>query len=87
MPILMCGVGNCPSGEMSVWGIVRLPSKLDRDHYLGRYYIFGHGYKKKTACIRGHVYFLNIIAVYQLRTIGNTRSIVKEADPKNGGFP
>ena len=22
MSILMCGVGNCPSGELSVWGIV-----------------------------------------------------------------
>ena len=24
MSILMCGVGNCPSGELSVWGIVRV---------------------------------------------------------------
>ena len=24
MSILMCGVGNCPSVELSVWGIVRV---------------------------------------------------------------
>ena len=42
--------------------------------------------KLKMACIRGHGYFLSFIAVYQMRTISNTHSVVKEADPPNGGF-
>ena len=43
-------------------------SKFARDQYLGRYYIFRHGHHTKTkmACIRGHVYFLNFIVLYQM---------------------
>ena len=43
-------------------------------------------HKLKTACIREHVYFLNFIAIYQMWTIGNTRSVIKEADHQKWRF-
>ena len=42
--------------------------------------------KLKTPCIRGHVYILNVIAIYQMCTITDMRSAIKEADPKNWRF-
>ena len=39
--------------------------------------------KLNLACGRGHVYFLNVIVVYQIWTIYNKRSVVKELYPLN----
>ena len=56
--------------------------------YKGFFKFFGMRITQKLnmAYILGHVYFLNFIAVYKMCTIDNTRSVVKEADPQNGGF-
>ena len=42
--------------------------------------------KLNLACGRGHVYFLNFIVVYQIWTICNKRSVVKELSPLNWSF-
>ena len=38
------------------------------------------------ADIRGHVYFMNFNVAYQIWTIDNTHSVIKESYPQNGGF-
>ena len=42
--------------------------------------------KLNMACIRGHVYFMNCHAAYQIWTTDKTHSVIKESDPPNGGF-
>ena len=66
------------------WVIYLYYSKFARDHHLGWCYIFRLSItqKLKMACIQGHVYFLNFIAVCQMWTLGNMRSVIKEADPQ-----
>ena len=58
---------NQISTAVATWRYIYY-SKFASDHYLGQYYHFRHGYHKKLkmACIRGHVYFLNFIAVCQV---------------------
>ena len=42
--------------------------------------------KLNMFCIRGHVYFMNFNAAYQISTTDNTHSVIKESDPPKWRF-
>ena len=61
-------------------------SHFARDHNLGRNYILRHVYHTKA---KNSMYSRTCLfpAIYHMWTKGNMRSVIKEADPQNGGFP